>query len=142
MFSFLCCLSNLLNFNIIFGSLQIFFVFVLPYLKKLNKSCTNSWNSIISFGYVYWLIANKLSNFVSLLWKLHNRCCHILPACIQTCYLGRGVKYSRILSEGTFFKTFDNNPIAKITHFQSWPLSIICGQVQTWFFLHKKQLGI
>jgi hypothetical protein len=36
---------------------------------------TNSQNSMISFDYSSFL-ANNLSNFVSLPWKLHNRYCH------------------------------------------------------------------
>ena len=35
---------------------------------------TNSWNSMISFDYS-WSLAKNLSNFISLLWKLHNRYC-------------------------------------------------------------------
>ena len=42
----------------------------------------------------------------------------ILGNCISTCYLRGDLKYSRLLSEGAFFQTFDNNPIAKLTHFQ------------------------
>ena len=37
---------------------------------------------------------------------------------IQTCYLRRNLKYSRLLSGGAFFQTFDKNPIAISTQFQ------------------------
>ena len=42
----------------------------------------------------------------------------LLCNCIQTCYLRGDLKYSRLLSEGPFFQTFDKSPIAKLTHFQ------------------------
>ena len=41
---------------------------------------SNSQNSIISFDYS-WFLAKKLSNFVSLPWKLHNQYCHNLHLC-------------------------------------------------------------
>ena len=44
---------------------------------------------------------------------------NLLRACIQTCYLREDLKYSRLLSEGAFFQTFDKNPIAVLTQFQS-----------------------
>ena len=42
----------------------------------------------------------------------------MLCNCIQTCYLRRDLKYSRILSEGAFFQYFDKHPIAQLTHLQ------------------------
>jgi len=42
----------------------------------------------------------------------------LLCVCIQTCYLRGDLKYSRLLSEGAFFQTFENIPIAHLTHFQ------------------------
>jgi len=42
----------------------------------------------------------------------------VLCQCIRTCYLRGDVKYSRLLSEGAFFQTFDKNSIAQLTHFQ------------------------
>ena len=42
----------------------------------------------------------------------------LLCDCIQTCYLRRDLKYSRIFSEGDFFQYFDKNPIGKLTHLQ------------------------
>ena len=41
---------------------------------------------------------------------------NILSQCIRTCYLRGDVKYSRLLSEGAFFQTFDKNSIAQLTH--------------------------
>jgi hypothetical protein len=38
--------------------------------------------------------------------------------CIKTCYLRGDVKYSKLLSEGAFFQTFEKSPIAVINHFQ------------------------
>jgi tetratricopeptide (TPR) repeat protein len=43
---------------------------------------------------------------------------NLLTACINTCYLRGDVKYSRTMSEGTFFQTFDKNPMAVLTQFQ------------------------
>ena len=42
----------------------------------------------------------------------------LLCGCIETCYLRKDLKYSRVLSEGSFFQTFDQNPIAVLTHLQ------------------------
>ena len=42
----------------------------------------------------------------------------ILGNCISTCYLRGDLKYSRLLSEGAFFQTFDKSPISQLTHFQ------------------------
>ena len=42
----------------------------------------------------------------------------LLCDCIRTCYLRGDVKYSRLLSEGPFFQTFDKSPIAQLTQFQ------------------------
>ena len=42
----------------------------------------------------------------------------LLCACIESCYLRRDLKYSRILSQGAFFQTFDKNPLAILMHFQ------------------------
>merc|ERR1719266_308562 len=42
----------------------------------------------------------------------------ILCRSIETCYLRGDLKYSRTLSEGAFFQTFDKNPIAVLTHLQ------------------------
>jgi len=42
----------------------------------------------------------------------------VLRDCIKTCYLRGDLKYSTIMTEGTFFQTFDKNPIAVITYFQ------------------------
>ena len=43
---------------------------------------------------------------------------NIFSACIGTCHLRSDLKYSRILSQGAFFQTFDKNPYAILTHFQ------------------------
>jgi len=42
----------------------------------------------------------------------------LLCNCIETCYLRGDLKYSRLLSEGPFFQTFDKSPIAQLTQFQ------------------------
>jgi len=42
----------------------------------------------------------------------------LLCRCIETCYLRKDLKYSRLLSEGAFFQTFDQNPLAVQVHFQ------------------------
>ena len=41
----------------------------------------NSQNSLISFDYS-WFLANNLSNFVSLPWKLHNPYCHSVQSLV------------------------------------------------------------
>jgi hypothetical protein len=43
---------------------------------------------------------------------------NLLAACIKTCYLRGDVKYSKLLSEGTFFQTFEKSPMAVLNHFQ------------------------
>ena len=43
----------------------------------IARHYSNSSNLVFSFDYS-WFIAKKLSNFVSLPWKLHNRYCHRL----------------------------------------------------------------
>jgi len=42
----------------------------------------------------------------------------LLCDCIRTCYLRGDVKYSKLLSEGVFFQTFEKSPNAVINHFQ------------------------
>ena len=42
----------------------------------------------------------------------------LLCCCIGTSYLRGDLKYSRTLSEGAFFQTFDKSPIAVLTHLQ------------------------
>jgi len=42
----------------------------------------------------------------------------LLCRCIETCYLRKDLKYSRLLSEGAFFQTFDQSPLAVLTHLQ------------------------
>ena len=43
---------------------------------------SNSQNLVISFEHS-WFLAKKLSNFVSLSWKLHNRECHIVEVALK-----------------------------------------------------------
>ena len=42
----------------------------------------------------------------------------ILSSAIGTCHLRSDLKYSRIMSQGAFFQTFDKNPLAILMHFQ------------------------
>ena len=42
----------------------------------------------------------------------------LISGCLQTCYLRKDLKYSRLLSEGAFFETFDHSPLAVQAHFQ------------------------
>ena len=40
----------------------------------------------------------------------------LLCDCIRTCYLRGDVKYSKLLSQGAFFQTFEKSPIAVLNH--------------------------
>ena len=42
----------------------------------------------------------------------------ILSSAISACHLRSDIKNSRIMSQGTFFQTFDKSPLAILTHFQ------------------------
>ena len=42
----------------------------------------------------------------------------ILSSAIRTCHLRSDLKYSRIMSQGVFFQTFDKSPLAILPHFQ------------------------
>lgn len=43
---------------------------------------------------------------------------NLLCRCIETCHLRKDLKYSRLLSEGAFFQTFEQSPLAVLIHFQ------------------------